>query len=105
MFAAAFFVPAVVPSRSLSRLNPTNPKSWSVNDVCVWLLSEGLGGLGNVETFKKNKVDGGCLLSLDNKLLKDLGIAALGDRLRLLRHVEAVKREFLERVEALRRRR
>ena len=31
------------PSRSLSKLNPYNVTSWSVDDVMHWLVSEGLG--------------------------------------------------------------
>ena len=48
-----------------------------------------------METFKENEVDGECLLTLDNKLLKDdLGITALGHRSRILKRVEALKNEY-----------
>lgn len=77
----------------MSRLNPANLTSWSVDDVCFWLVSENLGNF--LETFKANEVDGECLFSLDNKLLKDdLGITALGHRSRILKRVDALKREF-----------
>jgi hypothetical protein len=77
----------------MSRLNPGNLTSWSVDDVCFWLMSEGLGNF--LDKFKENEVDGECLYSLDNKLLKDdLGITALGHRSRILKRVEALKKEF-----------
>ena len=85
---------ACTPSRSMSRLNPANLTSWSVDDVCSWLLSKGLGNF--IDNFRDNEVDGECLLTLDNKLLRDdLGITALGRRSRLLKHVEALKKETL----------
>ncbi len=77
----------------MSRLNPANLTSWSVDDVCFWLVSESLGNF--VETFRDNEVDGECLLTLDNKLLKDdLGITALGHRSRVLKRVQVLKNEF-----------
>ena len=77
----------------MSRLNPANLTSWSVDDVCFWLVSENLGNF--VDTFKENEVDGECLLTLDNTLLKDdLGIMALGHRSRILKRVETLKNEF-----------
>lgn len=81
------------PSQSMSRLNPSNLTSWSVDDVCFWLISQSLGNF--VDVFKDNEVDGECLLTLDNKLLKDdLGIMALGHRSRIMKRVEALKNEF-----------
>ena len=57
------------PSSSMSCLNPANLSSWSVDDVCYWLISNGLGNF--IDTFRDNEVDGECLLTLDNKLLRD----------------------------------
>lgn len=85
---------SVMPSQSMSRLNPANLTSWSVEDVSFWLVSQGLGNF--MDTFKDNEVDGECLLTLDNQLLKDdLCITALGHRSRILKRVEALKNEFL----------
>ena len=81
------------PSQSMSRLNPANLTSWSVEDVCFWFLSQGLGNF--VDKFRDNEVDGECLLTLDNKLLRDdLGITALGHRSRIMKRVQALKDEF-----------
>ena len=85
--------PAVSPSLSLSKLNPANLTSWTVEDVCCWLLQQDLGRF--VEVFQENAVDGECLLTLDNNLLKnDLGIDALGHRSRILRRVSALKEQM-----------
>lgn len=84
---------AVVPSLSLSKLNPANLTSWTCEDVCCWLLQQDLGRF--VQTFQENAVDGECLLTLDNSLLKnDLGIDALGHRSRILRRVQALKEQM-----------
>jgi len=81
---------AAAPTASLSKLNPANLTSWGVDDVCQWLNSEGLGRF--MDTFRENAVDGECLLSLDNNLLKnDLGIVALGHRSRILKRVLILK--------------
>lgn len=81
---------AAAPTASLSKLNPANLTSWGVDDVCQWLISEGLGRF--MDTFRENAVDGECLLSLDNNLLKnDLGIVALGHRSRILKRVLILK--------------
>ena len=45
-----------------------------------------------MDIFRENAVDGECLLSLDNNLLKsDLGIVALGHRSRILKRVHLLK--------------
>ena len=74
----------------MSRLNPANITSWSVDDVCQWLLSSGLGQF--VDVFQDNIVDGECLLTLDNNLLKDdLKISQLGYRSKIMKRVDTLK--------------
>ncbi|MEE9590741.1 MAG: SAM domain-containing protein [Hyphomicrobiaceae bacterium] len=51
-------------------------------DLCEWLERLGLGEY--VEAFAANKIDAGVLPSLTNDDLKDLGVAAVGDRRKLL---------------------
>lgn len=90
---SVFLFTAVIPTPSLSKLNPANLTSWNVDDVCVWLTQQGLGQF--IELFQSNAVDGECLLSLDNNLLKDdLGVTALGHRSRILKRVQALKEQF-----------
>ena len=81
---------AAEPTSSLSKLNPANITSWTVDDVCQWLTSESLGRF--TEIFRENAVDGECLLSLDNNLLKnDLEITALGHRSRIMKRLQKLK--------------
>ena len=57
-------------------------------DVGGWL--RGLG-LGQYETnFRDNKIDADLLPRLTNDVLKDIGVAAAGDRLRLLDAIAAL---------------
>ena len=60
--------------------------------MCYWLTQQGLGRF--IEVFQDNAVDGECLLTLDNTLLKnDLGITALGHRSRILKRVQELKEQ------------
>ncbi|XP_019861155.1 PREDICTED: uncharacterized protein LOC109589532 [Amphimedon queenslandica] len=80
----------VLPTPSLSRLNPANITSWSTDDVATWLCQQGLGQFSPI--FIENCVDGECLLTLDNNLLKDdLGITQLGYRSKIMKRVQALK--------------
>ena len=57
-------------------------------DVCGWL--RGLG-LGQYETnFRDNKIDADLLPRLTDAVLKDIGVSAAGDRLRLLDAIAAL---------------
>ena len=77
----------------MSPLNPANLTSWSVDDVCQWLMEQGLGQF--IDVFQENLVDGECLMALDNSLLKeDLGISALGHRNRIMKRVGELKHLF-----------
>ena len=81
---------SVAPTPSLSRLNPANITSWSTDDVASWLFQQGLGQF--VTIFMDNCVDGECLLTLDNILLRDdLGITQLGYRTKIMKRVQALK--------------
>jgi hypothetical protein len=81
------------PSMSLNRLNPANITSWSTNDVSHWLVEQGLSQF--TEIFRENCVDGECLLTLDNNLLKDdLGISQLGYRTKIMKRVQSLKYKF-----------
>ncbi|CAJ1049511.1 WD repeat%2C SAM and U-box domain-containing protein 1 isoform X2 [Xyrichtys novacula] len=63
---------------------------WSEEDVSVWLVEEGLGGL--VEKFRANNIDGTELLSLTKEtLVSELHIDSVGLRNKVLRKVEELK--------------
>jgi hypothetical protein len=59
---------------------------WKVTDVCAWLKKEGMGGYAS--SFQKNNIDGPALLALDENDLKDLGVAAVGDRSKLKKAIQ-----------------
>ena len=83
-------LPTVEPTPSLSKLNPANLTSWTVNDVCQWLLEQDFGQY--IDVFRHNAIDGECLLTLDNELLKtDLGISTLGHRSKIVKRLDELK--------------
>ena len=57
----------------------------SLVDVGDWLASLGLGHFA--ETFAENGIDSDLLPELTNEDLKDLGVARLADRKRLLKAI------------------
>ncbi|RWA59272.1 MAG: guanylate cyclase [Mesorhizobium sp.] len=59
-----------------------------MRDVAKWLEDQGLGEY--VEAFAKNKIDGDVLPSLTGDDLKEMGVAAVGDRRRLLRAIASL---------------
>ncbi|XP_078619035.1 WD repeat, SAM and U-box domain-containing protein 1-like isoform X2 [Branchiostoma floridae x Branchiostoma japonicum] len=86
---------AATPIRTQETTEPAQPKSkplsdWSVEEVCSWLRGKGLEH--HVETFRENEIDGNELKQLTNETLsKDLGIAALGQRNKILRGIKALQ--------------
>src|SRR6516225_2064650 len=67
-----------------------NPRVWAPSmDVVVWL--RGLG-LGKYEAaFRENEIDEAVLPSLTHENLKELGVTALGHRLKLLDAIAALR--------------
>ena len=53
-----------------------------------WLESLGLAQYA--EAFREHAIGWDVLSQLDHNLLKDIGVSAVGDRLRILRAVEAL---------------
>ena len=51
---------------------------WTNQEVCDWLNQIGFGDC--IEEFKENHIEGDSLLTLNNNDLKELNVAALGDR-------------------------
>ena len=68
---------------------PGNPEFGAVMDVVVWL--RGLG-LGRYEAaFRENEIDETVLPSLTHETLKELGVTAVGHRLKLLDAIAALR--------------
>src|SRR5215203_2245804 len=59
-----------------------------MRDIAKWLESQGFGEY--VEVFANNKIDADVLPSLTSDDLKELGVAAVGDRRRLLRAIASL---------------
>ena len=60
-----------------------DPKTWTVEDVCLWLAEVGLGHLQGL--FRAQMIRGDVLVTLTASNLKDdLGIQAFGDRTALM---------------------
>ena len=60
-------------------------------DIVVWLRSLGLGKYE--ATFRENEIDETVLPSLTHETLKELGVTALGHRLKLLDAIAALQAE------------
>eukprot|EP01065_Artemidia_motanka_P036349 TRINITY_DN4427_c1_g1_i1.p1 TRINITY_DN4427_c1_g1~~TRINITY_DN4427_c1_g1_i1.p1 ORF type:complete len:630 (+),score=131.25 TRINITY_DN4427_c1_g1_i1:61-1950(+) len=70
---------------------------WSVRDVCSWLPSAVVGVDMHVETFRRQQIDGGVLVSLSEAELRDdLGIAELGLRRAIVGAVRQLRLESLD---------
>ena len=66
-----------------------NPEWGAVMDVVVWLRSL---GLGKYEAgFRENEIDETVLPSLTHETLKELGVTAVGHRLKLLDAIAALR--------------
>ncbi|OLY83200.1 Protein pob1, partial [Smittium mucronatum] len=69
-----------------------DPRDWSVDDVCAWLMSSPyLSDL--VPTIKAHSLDGHILINyISNAVLREeLGVLAFGKRVRFLEALEALK--------------
>src|SRR5215472_16616361 len=60
-------------------------------DVVVWLRGPGLGKYE--AAFRENEIDGTVLPSLTHETLKELGVTAVGHRLKLLDAIAALRAE------------
>ena len=83
---------AGVAGDSRVRIRRLAPEKWGTEDVGVWLQSEGLGQLRG--RFKRHKVNGPALLSLDpRRLMRELAVnddaevARVLEAVRILKHV------------------
>ena len=56
---------------------------WTASQVAAWVNALGWGR--HASGFMANNINGEALLMVDNHMLKDIGVNALGDRLLLLR--------------------
>ncbi|GLB34919.1 putative ras-binding domain of Byr2 [Lyophyllum shimeji] len=71
-------------------------RTWTDNHVARWLTDIKCGN--HAATFKVNDIRGDILLELDQQTLKEMGIASIGDRLRIVNAVKALRQRAAVRV-------
>lgn len=70
-------------------------RSWTDNHVARWLNDIKCGH--HASTFKANDIRGDIVLELDQPLLKEMGITSIGDRLRIVNAVKALRQRCASR--------
>lgn len=70
-------------------------KTWSDNHTARWLAE--CKCAHHLETFKANDIRGDILLELDQVILQEMGIASIGDRLRILNAVKNLRQRSANR--------
>ncbi|XP_031550776.1 uncharacterized protein LOC116288165 isoform X2 [Actinia tenebrosa] len=76
-------------------LDPTTVQAWSVHEVVQNFLSRiGLDYLS--EQFQANKINGKCLILMQERHLVEMGIQCLGDRLMLMDFITLLKKKKKE---------
>jgi hypothetical protein len=67
-----------------------DPKSWSVQQVSVWMQDSGME-TETIDTFAINDIDGSVLMDLKVEDLKELGIESFGKRKQVWNHIALLK--------------
>ena len=70
-------------------------RTWTDSQVARWLTDIKCGC--HNETFKANDIRGDVILELDQASLKEIGIASIGDRLRILNAVKTLRQRVASR--------
>ena len=71
-------------------------RTWTDSQVARWLTDIKCGC--HNETFKANDIRGDVILELDQASLKEIGIASIGDRLRILNAVKSLRQRVASRI-------
>lgn len=69
-------------------------KRWNDGDVAAWLTSHRLAH--HALTFAQNDITGQILLDVDQNALREMGIVAVGDRIRVFSAIKALKKRCIE---------
>jgi SAM domain (Sterile alpha motif) len=70
-----------------------------MSEIRKWLEGIGLGQYG--DAFEANKIDMDLLGQVDDQILKDIGVSAAGDRLRIRNAIAKLAAAPVQRVKAL----
>ena len=71
-------------------------KTWSDNHVARWLADIKCGA--HATSFKMNDIRGDILLELDQQTLKEMGVSSIGDRVRIVNAVKALRQRAASRL-------
>lgn len=69
-------------------------KQWADAQIQSWLASHRLAH--HAQTFAKNDITGNVLLDVDQNALKEMGITAIGDRIRIFSAIKTLKKRCIE---------
>lgn len=69
--------------------SPMYVHDWSVEDVVKWLGSHGLNHCASA--FRENRITGDVLLDIGREDLAEMGVCALGDRMRVVKAIEQLR--------------
>ncbi|CAO1630364.1 unnamed protein product [Parajaminaea phylloscopi] len=69
-------------------------KRWGESDVAAWLASYRVGQ--HSHTFARNDITGQVLLDVDQSALKEMGITAVGDRIRIFSAIKALRKQCMQ---------
>jgi len=71
-------------------------RTWSDNHVARWLADIKCGS--HAASFKMNDIRGDILLELDQQTLKEMGVSSIGDRVRIVTAVKALRQRAASRL-------
>jgi len=86
-----FASPRTLPNIQRSGL-PSQVVSWSVKEVAVWVKALGLAEW--VENFKRHRIQGDVMFSLNEVSLKEMGVNRIGDRLYIVDCLQSLYEEL-----------
>ncbi|WFD01132.1 mitogen-activated protein kinase kinase kinase [Malassezia yamatoensis] len=70
-----------------------NVRSWNVSEVLSWLQEVNLAQ--HIPVFAQNHIQGSSLVQLDQNALKEMGLAGVGERLRVLAAIRALQKRMM----------
>lgn len=71
-------------------------RTWGPEQVCGFLQRRGFSDPGLLRRFRENKITGSLLSFLDESLLENLGVSSLGERKKLIYHIQQLNQSHVE---------
>ncbi|XP_023580596.1 deoxynucleoside triphosphate triphosphohydrolase SAMHD1 isoform X2 [Trichechus manatus latirostris] len=76
-------------------------KTWCPEQVCAFLRRSGISDPLLQTRFRENKITGSLLPFLDESLLENLGVSSLGERKKLLHHIQRLSETQVDTVKVI----